>query len=67
VTSVSPGFVNTEFADSMTNETVKAQIIEQRDRMALPPDAIARAIAFAISQPADVDVNEIVIRPTAQG
>jgi NADP-dependent 3-hydroxy acid dehydrogenase YdfG len=34
--------------------------------MAIPPEAIARAIAFAIDQPADVDVNEIVIRPTAQ-
>jgi NADP-dependent 3-hydroxy acid dehydrogenase YdfG len=66
VTSISPGFVNTEFADSMTNPAVKAQILEQRDRMALSPDAIARAIVFAISQPADVDVNEIVIRPTAQ-
>jgi NADP-dependent 3-hydroxy acid dehydrogenase YdfG len=32
----------------------------------MPPDAIARAIAFAIEQPADIDVNEIVIRPTAQ-
>jgi len=36
------------------------------DKMAIPPEAIARAIAFAIEQPADVDVNEIVIRPTAQ-
>jgi NADP-dependent 3-hydroxy acid dehydrogenase YdfG len=35
--------------------------------MAIPPDAIARAIAFAIEQPADVDIGEIVIRPTAQG
>ena len=32
----------------------------------MPPDAIARAIAFAIEQPPDVDVNEIVVRPTAQ-
>jgi NADP-dependent 3-hydroxy acid dehydrogenase YdfG len=35
--------------------------------MAIPPDAIARAIAFAIEQPANVGVNEIVVRPTAQG
>ena len=34
-------------------------------RVALQPDAIARAIAYAIEQPADVDVNEIVVRPTA--
>jgi NADP-dependent 3-hydroxy acid dehydrogenase YdfG len=41
--------------------------MEIGDKMAIPPDAIARAIAFAIEQPADVDVNEIIIRPTAQG
>jgi NADP-dependent 3-hydroxy acid dehydrogenase YdfG len=35
--------------------------------LSLSPEAIARAIAFAIEQPADIDVNEIVIRPTAQG
>jgi NADP-dependent 3-hydroxy acid dehydrogenase YdfG len=35
--------------------------------LAIPPDAIARAIAFAIEQPANVDVNEIIARPTAQG
>jgi hypothetical protein len=38
-----------------------------RDKFAMPPDAIARAIAFAIEQPADVDVSEIVLHPIAQG
>ena len=66
VTSVSPGFVNTDLADSMTNPEVKSQIMDQMDKMGIPPVAIARAIAFAIEQPADIDVNEIVIRPTAQ-
>jgi short-subunit dehydrogenase len=66
VTIISPGFVHTDFAESMTNPEVKAQIVGIRDKMATPPDAIARAIAFAIEQPANVDVNEIVIRPTAQ-
>jgi NADP-dependent 3-hydroxy acid dehydrogenase YdfG len=66
VTGISPGFVRTHLADSMTNPEVKSQIIGQMDKMAIPPAAIARAIAFAIEQPADVDVNEIVIRPTAQ-
>jgi NADP-dependent 3-hydroxy acid dehydrogenase YdfG len=42
----------------------KAMINEFR-AVALTPDAIARAIAYAIEQPADVDVNEIIIRPTA--
>ncbi len=67
VTIISPGFVHTNLADSMTNPAVKAQIEESRDKFAIPPDAIARAIAFAIEQPADVDVGEIIIRPTAQG
>jgi NADP-dependent 3-hydroxy acid dehydrogenase YdfG len=66
VTSISPGFVNTNLADSMTNPEVKSQIMDQMDKMAIPPVAVARAIAFAIEQPADIDVNEIVIRPTAQ-
>ena len=66
VTGVSPGFVNTDFADSMTNAAIKAQIKERRDEIAIPPNAIARAIAFAIEQPDDVDVGEIVVRPTAQ-
>jgi NADP-dependent 3-hydroxy acid dehydrogenase YdfG len=67
VTAISPGFIYTDFAESMTNPQVKAQTLAARDKMAISPDAIARAIAFAIDQPSDVDVNEIVVRPTAQG
>jgi len=67
VTIISPGFVRTNFAEGVTNPEVKAQLAASRDKFAMPPDAIARAIAFAIEQPADVDVNEIVVRPTAQG
>jgi NADP-dependent 3-hydroxy acid dehydrogenase YdfG len=66
VTGISPGFVQTHLADSMTNPEVKSQIVGQMVKMAIPPVAIARAIAFAIEQPTDIDVNEIVIRPTAQ-
>lgn len=66
VTTVSPGIVGTDFAEATTNPQVRAQITETRDRIAIPPEAIARAIAFAIEQPATVDVNEIVVRPTAQ-
>jgi NADP-dependent 3-hydroxy acid dehydrogenase YdfG len=66
VTIISPGFVHTDFADAMTNPEVKAQTLAARDKIAIPPEAIARAIAFAIEQPADVDVGEIVVRPTAQ-
>jgi len=67
VTIISPGFVRTNFAESVKNPEMKAQLTESRDRFALPPNAIARAIAFAIEQPDDVDVNELIVRPTAQG
>ncbi len=56
-----------DFADGVSNPEVKSQLAASRDKFAMPPDAIARAIPFAIEQPADIDVNEIVIRPTAQG
>lgn len=45
---------------------LRAQLLARREEIAIAPDAIARAIAFAIEQPADVDVNDIVVRPTAQ-
>ena len=66
VTGISPGFIRTDFAESMTNPDAKAQILSARDKMAISPEAIARAIAFAIEQPPDVDVGDITIRPTAQ-
>jgi NADP-dependent 3-hydroxy acid dehydrogenase YdfG len=66
VTIISPGFVNTNFAEGVSNPEVKAQLESARDKFALPPEAIARAIVFAIEQPADVDVGEIIVRPTAQ-
>ncbi|NHI11883.1 oxidoreductase [Streptomyces sp. KO7888] len=66
VTTVSPGATATDFAEASTNTRVRAEITKMRDDIAIPPDAIARAIAFAIEQPATVDVNDIVVRPTAQ-
>ena len=51
----------------MTDPEVRSQLEQRRDEIGMPPDAVARAIAFAIQQPADVDVGEIVVRPTAQG
>ena len=67
VTVISPGFTRTNLAESMTNQQVKAQTVASMEKFAISPDAIARAIVFAIEQPADVDVGEIVVRPTAQG
>ncbi|MEU7477901.1 SDR family oxidoreductase [Lentzea sp. NPDC042327] len=66
VTTVFPGFVHTAFAEASANPGVRAGIAAMRDEIAIPPDAIARAVAFALEQPPDVDVNEIVVRPTAQ-
>ncbi|APR79178.1 Oxidoreductase [Minicystis rosea] len=67
VTGVSPGYVRTELATaSIRHPETRAKIEEQMVRIAIPPEAIARAIAFAIDQPEDVDVGDIVVRPTAQ-
>lgn len=66
VTTVSPGIVGTEFAGASTNQRVREEITRTRDRIAIPPEAVAQAVAFAVEQPPTVDVNEIVIRPTAQ-
>ncbi|WP_327721761.1 SDR family oxidoreductase [Streptomyces sp. NBC_00490] len=65
VTTVSPGVVETELADTITEPGAAAAMKAYRSA-AIPPDAIARAISYAISQPADVDVNEMVIRPARQ-
>ncbi|MDH6217279.1 SDR family oxidoreductase [Streptomyces pseudovenezuelae] len=66
VTTVSPGMTATGFAEASSNSQVRADITKMRDEFAIPADAIARAIAFAVEQPDEVDVNEIVVRPTAQ-
>ena len=67
MTIISPGFLHTDFADAMTNETVKAPKIEAGDKMAISLDAVAREIPFTIDQSDNVDLDEIVVRPTGQG
>ena len=66
VTEVSPGVIATNFADSMTDERARAAAEQRLKGIAIPPDAIARGILFALEQPPEVDVGSIVIRPTAQ-
>ncbi len=66
VTEISPGMISTQFADSMTDPALKAAMAHRIGNLAISPDAIARGVAYAIEQPADVDVGSIVIRPTAQ-
>jgi NADP-dependent 3-hydroxy acid dehydrogenase YdfG len=66
-TSISPGYVRTELAESITDPAVRARIRSNMDAFALPPEAVARAIAFAIEQPDDVEIGDLTIRPTVQG
>ena len=66
VTLVTPGFVKTDFVEGVGDPALRGMLVEMRDRMAIAPEAVARAIAYALEQPEDVDVGEIVIRPTAQ-
>jgi len=64
VTVISPGVVESELADTISDPSARAAMQDFR-KIALTSDAIGRAIAYAIEQPADVDVNEIIVRPTA--
>lgn len=64
VTVISPGVTTSELAHTITHEET-AGFIDKFREVAIPADAIARAISFAIDQPGDVDVNEIIVRPTA--
>lgn len=64
VTVVCPGVVESELADTISDEVAREEMKAFR-RVALNADAIARALAYAIEQPDDVDVSEIVVRPTA--
>ncbi|AXB48163.1 SDR family oxidoreductase [Amycolatopsis albispora] len=64
VTVVSPGVTESELADSITDPEAAAGMVEYR-RIALPAAAVAEAIAFAVAQPSEVDVNEVLLRPAA--
>ena len=66
-TSVPPGYVRTELADSIDDAAVRDQIRRGMDEFAVAPEAVARAVAFAIEQPHDVEIGDITIRPTVQG
>lgn len=66
VTLVAPGATESELAESISDPDLKKMAIDMFRKDVIPGLAIAKAVAFAIAQPADVDVNEIVVRPTAQ-
>jgi NADP-dependent 3-hydroxy acid dehydrogenase YdfG len=66
-TSISPGFVDTQLDSSIDDLAVREQIRRTMNDFGLPPAAVARAIAFAIEQPHDVEIGDITIRPAIQG
>ena len=65
-TVISPGAVATELPNSITEPEVATKMRSFYDAFAIPADSFARAVVFAMSQPEDVDVNEILFRPTRQ-
>jgi len=64
-TVISPGAIDTELPNSVTEPDI-ADNVRKIYEIAIPADSFARAVAFAISQPDDIDVNEILFRPTRQ-
>ena len=65
-TVISPGAVATNLADSITEPDIQKAVRDLAALIAIPADAFARAVVYALSQPDDVDVNEILFRPTRQ-
>jgi NADP-dependent 3-hydroxy acid dehydrogenase YdfG len=65
-TVISPGVVISELPTSATDPDVAANLQQMYGDIGIPPDSFARAVAFAMSQPEDMDVNEILFRPTRQ-
>ena len=65
-TVISPGAIATDLPNSVTEPDVAENFRKFYEELAIPAESFARAVAFAISQPEDVDVNEILFRPTRQ-
>jgi NADP-dependent 3-hydroxy acid dehydrogenase YdfG len=65
-TSISPGFVRTELADHIDDPEIREQVQTRMATLGISPDAVARAIAFAIEQPDDVEIGDITLRPAIQ-
>jgi NADP-dependent 3-hydroxy acid dehydrogenase YdfG len=65
-TVISPGAVATELPNSITEADVAQSVREVYERVAIAAESFANMVAFAMSQPEDVDVNEILFRPTRQ-
>jgi len=66
ITWISPGVVKTDFANGIKNQEMKTIIKHNMENLAISPNAVANAVIYAISQPVDVEVGDIVIRPSKQ-
>lgn len=66
ITGISPGFVKTDFAENIKNEAMKTMVRKGMEQMGIDPVAIANAVVYAVSQPDDVEIGDIVIRPSKQ-
>lgn len=66
-TSISPGFVRTELVDHVDDPAQREQAQQAMATLGISPDAVARAITFAVEQPDDVEIGDLTIRPTRQG
>lgn len=65
-TVISPGAVQSELPDTISDTAVAERMHEFYRSTAIPADSFARAVAFAMNQPEDMDINEILFRPTRQ-
>jgi NADP-dependent 3-hydroxy acid dehydrogenase YdfG len=65
-TSISPGYVSTELIDYLDDPEVRRQMQGRMQELGIAPGAVARAVAFAIEQPDDVEIGDLTIRPTRQ-
>ena len=66
ITGISPGVVKTDFANHIKNESMKTVIQQNMEQLAISPEAVADAVIYAISQPKEVEIGDIVIRPAKQ-
>ncbi|WP_226633483.1 SDR family oxidoreductase [Novosphingobium profundi] len=65
-TVISPGAVNTELATHISDADIRSSVQDFASQNGVEPDTFARAVAFAINEPANVDINEILFRPINQ-
>jgi NADP-dependent 3-hydroxy acid dehydrogenase YdfG len=66
VSVISPGFTDTAFSEHIKSPELKEQLKKSGEKFAMPPEVVALAVAYAIEQPDEVNIGEIILRSTAQ-